>query len=275
MLVGADMLIKINGKEVETGCKSLFQVREKLYPTADNLVVILNGFQTSDDLPISGGDEVTLIEKGKLPDKDVLEAMMSARHTPHVYEKVKKAHVAVAGLGGLGSNISIALARTGVGHLHLVDFDVVEPSNLNRQQYCIRHLGMAKTEALKAQLEEINPYITISIDTVRVTEENVSRLFVNDEIVCEAFDKPDAKAVLVNGLLENCPQKKIVSGSGMAGFESSNTIGTKRRMKNLYVCGDGETGAMVGRGLMAPRVLICAGHQANMILRLILGIEDV
>lgn len=269
------MKININGKETETDCTSLYRLKEAFCPAARNLVVILNGFQTDEDLPVHESDEVTLIEKGKMPPKDVLEAMMSARHTPHVYEKVKKAHVAVAGLGGLGSNISIALARTGVGHLHLVDFDIVEPSNLNRQQYSVRHLGVPKTEALQSELEEINPYINITVDTARVTADNAVKLFINDEIICEAFDRPAAKAELINTLLENCPQKKIVSGSGMAGYESSNTVVTKRRMKNLYLCGDGETGAMVGRGLMAPRVFICAGHQANMVLRLILGIEEV
>lgn len=269
------MKIKLNGKDTVTDCTSLYGIREAFCPGVQSPVVILNGFQTDDDLPVREGDEVTLIEKGKMPPEDVLEAMMSARHTPHVHEKVKKARVAVAGLGGLGSNIAVALARTGVGHLHLVDFDVVEPSNLNRQQYTVRHLGLPKTEALKSELAEINPYIDITVDRSRVTADNAVKLFSDDEIVCEAFDRPGAKAELINTLLQNCPGKKLVSGSGMAGYESSNAVATKRRMKNLYVCGDGETGAMVGRGLMAPRVLVCAGHQANMVLRLILGIEEV
>jgi len=268
------MKVKINGNEKVTCCKNLLQLKTMHCNSADNIVVILNGFQTSDNLQLKDGDEVVLIEKGKMPGRDELEAMISARHTPHVYGKVKQARVAVAGLGGLGSNIAVALARTGVGMLHLVDYDVVEPSNLNRQQYKTKHLGMLKTEALKMELEEINPFIIITIDTVKVTESNVKQLFAQDEIVCEAFDNPDAKALLVNNLLEN-PQKKIVASSGMAGYESSNIIKTKRLMKNLYLCGDGKTDARVGRGLMAPRVSICAGHQANMVLRLILGIEDV
>lgn len=269
------MNIIFNGRQMKTDCNSLFLIKNNFYPNAENLVVILNGFQTEEDLPVKEGDEITLIEKGSLPEKEALEAMMRARHTPHVHEKVKNAYVAIAGLGGLGSNIAIALARTGVGHLHLVDFDVVEPSNLNRQQYGICHLGMRKTDALKIQLGEINPYIQITTDTVRVTHDNTTELFGKDEIICEAFDNPQAKAMLVNTLLEYYPEKKIVAASGMAGYESSNTIITKRSMKNLYLCGDGETSAMVGRGLMAPRVLICAGHQANMILRLILGVEEV
>lgn len=138
------MKLKINGKPTETQSRSLAELRQQLCSGVQNPVVILNGFQTEEDLPLQDGDEVVFIQKGVMPPQDVLETMMSARHTPHVHEQVKRARVAVAGLGGLGSNLSVALARTGVGHLHLIDFDVVEPSNLNRQQYTVRHLGMAK-----------------------------------------------------------------------------------------------------------------------------------
>jgi sulfur carrier protein ThiS adenylyltransferase len=269
------MRIKINGKEKITELRDLYSIKAGYFPgNPENLVVILNGFQTPDNLQINDGDEIVLIEKGEMPEQTEFEAMLSARHTPGVYERVKKARVAVAGLGGLGSNIAVALARTGVGHLHLVDFDVVEPSNLNRQQYRIKHLGMYKTEAMQLELAEINPFISVSIDTVRVTEKNAVALFAADEIVCEAFDHPEAKALLINSLLTRCPAPKIVGGSGMAGFESSNTIQTQRVMKNFYLCGDRQTQAQVGRGLMAPRVGVCAGHQANMVLRLLLGQED-
>ena len=269
------MKIKINGQETITKCKDIYSVKASRFSNnPENLVVILNGFQTPENLQIHDEDEIVFIEKGRMPDQTEFEAMISARHTPRVYEKVKKTRVAVAGLGGLGSNIAIALARTGVGHLHLVDFDVVEPSNLNRQQYKMKHLGMYKTEAMKQELAEINPFISVSIDTVQVTEENAVSLFEKEEIVCEAFDNPDAKSMLVNTLLSRCPSKKIVGGSGMAGFESSNTIQTRRVMKNFYLCGDQQTDARVGRGLMAPRVSVCAGHEANMVLRLLLGEED-
>jgi len=99
-------------------------------------------------------------------------------------------------------------------------------------------------------------------------------VFQEYEIVCEAFDNPKSKAMLVNTVLEKLPNSKIVSGSGMAGYESSNEIKTHRTMKNFYLCGDLENGVEAGFCLMAPRVQICAGHQANMITRLLLGIEE-
>lgn len=267
------MKVTVNGKEMELTCTSAFEVRNQIGSETD--IVILNGFQIDADCKISENDVLTIIRKGTMPKKDELESMMMARHTPNVHKKIKKGKVALAGLGGLGSNIAVMLARIGVGQLLLVDFDIVEPSNLNRQSYNINHLGMPKTLALKKQIEEINPFIKVQTENIRVTEDNVSELFSGYDIVCEAFDKPEAKSMLVNTALEQLTNTKIVAASGMAGYDSSNLIKTVRPMNRLYLCGDLENGARVGQGLMAPRVQICAGHQANMILRLLLGIEDV
>ena len=270
------MYIKVNGKPIQTKVTHLNQLEKQEYcgQRPRKIIKIVNGFQTEDDILLKEGDEITLIEKGVMPSQDILEAMMCARHTPKVYEKVKQAHIAVAGLGGLGSHIAVALARTGVGYLHLIDYDEVEPSNLNRQHYKIKHLGMKKTIALKSELEEINPYIEISIDTIQITEENVVELFAEDEIICEALDKPEAKAMLVNEILEQFPEKYIVAASGMAGYGRSNEIQTKKITSHFYLCGDQVSSAEPGNGLMAPRVTICAGHQANMVLRLILGEKE-
>ena len=117
-------------------------------------------------------------------------------------------------------------------------------------------------------------HLHITIDTVKVTDENVPTLFDNEDIICEAFDVPENKTMLVNAVLENLPGKKLVSASGMAGFRSSNLVSTRRVSKNFYFCGDGETAPVPGAGLMAPRVGVVACHEANMITRLILGEED-
>lgn len=73
---------------------------------------------------------------------------LNARHGKERQEKFSRAVVAVCGLGGLGSNVAIALARAGIGKLILIDFDRVDVTNLNRQQYKASQLGMNKTEAL-------------------------------------------------------------------------------------------------------------------------------
>ena len=207
--------------------------------------------------------------------KEEIYAALNERHSPEIQAVLSAGNVAIAGLGGLGSNVAYSLTRIGVGHLHLIDFDVVDVTNLNRQQYFMEHVGMYKTEALKSLLMKINPYIEIKTDCVRVTEENIKELFCDNDIVCEAFDNPDAKALLVNGIMEYFPEKKLVSASGMAGFGSSNSIVTKRITKNFYLCGDRVTAPSYGNGLMAPRVAVCAAHEANMITRLLLGEEEI
>lgn len=209
-----------------------------------------------------------------LPTQKEFEEIMIQRHTMPVYEKLKSAHIAVAGLGGLGSNIAISLARAGVGHLLLVDFDRVDLSNLNRQQYEIADIGRYKTEALYDRLMRINPYLDIKIKTEYITEANASEIFHDSPIVCEAFDNAEAKAMLINTLLTES-SSVIISGSGMAGYLSSNTITTRKAFDRLYVCGDGVTDMNDANGLMAPRVAICANHQANMAIRLVLGEKAV
>lgn len=268
------MEIRINGKTAQTNRCQLLDIAQEACGSLEQLVIIYNGFQTDENLPVSEGDEITLIRKGELPSLEALEPMLAARHTPGVYQKIRSGRVAIAGLGGLGSHVALSLARTGVGHLHLIDFDIVEPSNLNRQQYRICHLGKAKAHALKEQIEEVNPFVQVIAENVRLTEQNVAAILKDDPIICEAFDAPEAKAMLVNTLLSRYPDKIIVAASGMAGYGSNNAIHTRKVTQNFYLCGDETTQAAPGCGLMAPRVSICAGHQANTILRILLGERD-
>ncbi|GMQ58208.1 thiamine biosynthesis protein ThiF [Vallitalea sediminicola] len=267
------MKITVNGKRIDIDCNTTYELRSII--GNENDIIILNGYQIEEDKKLVEDDILSIITKGAMVKGDELESMLMARHTPNVHKKIKKGKVAIAGLGGLGSNIAIMLARTGIGELFLVDFDIVEPSNLNRQCYNISHLGMPKTEALKQQIKEINPYVEVKIKTIKVTKDNVYKLFNGYDIICEAFDKPESKSTLVNVALEEMDDVKIVAASGMAGYGSSNSIKTINPMKRLYVCGDLQSEAKIGQGLMAPRVNICAGHQANMILRLLLGIKDI
>lgn len=109
--------------------------------------------------------------------------------------------MAVAGLGGLGSNIAVMLARSGVGHLFLVDFDVVDVTNLNRQAYSASHIGKPKTEAIKDIIAEINPYLDVEVCCKTVDENNAEELFGSYDIVCEAFDRAENKSMLISFLL--------------------------------------------------------------------------
>ena len=209
-----------------------------------------------------------------VPTEEEIDSALCERHGEKVQKILKKSAVAVAGLGGLGSNVALSLVRAGVGRLKLVDFDRVDLSNLNRQQYGIRHLGRYKTEALKEVLLEVNPYVKINSCTVKVDENNVKNLFAGFSILCEAFDVPENKAMLVNTALEVLPDTIIVSASGMAGYGSANTVITRKITERFYLCGDGVSKPRYGEGLMAPRVMACASHEANMIVRLLLGFKE-
>lgn len=267
------MKIKVNEREceVEPGC-SLLVLRDRFRPDAD--VVIFNGAPVAEDRSLVDGDQVILIRRGEIPSVEELEALMVARHTPGVHERARQAVVGIAGLGGLGSAIAIALARVGVGKLILVDFDVVEPSNLNRQQYFVDQLGLRKTDALVANLRRINPYVSYEAHDVRLTPDNVPGIFAEVDVLAEAFDRADQKVMLLECFAQARPGTPIVMASGLAGYGPSDTIGVRKLGTSIFVVGDLVSAAQPGRGLMAPRVGIAAHAQANLILRILLGEEE-
>lgn len=206
-------------------------------------------------------------------EKEIREAL-ELRHTKAVQDRLSAAKVAVCGLGGLGSAVAIALARAGIGELHLLDFDKVELSNLNRQQYAVCDIGRPKPEALQDEILRFSPYCLIRTDYIRLTEENIPELLGADGYICEAFDAAEEKAMLTNCVLEKLPGKYLVGASGMAGYGDSNQIRTRKIISRYYLCGDEVSEICDEYGLMAPRVMICAAHQANMIIRLVLGKEE-
>jgi sulfur carrier protein ThiS adenylyltransferase len=264
--------IKINEKETSVPSKStLFYLKNQYKPNAD--VIIYNGFPVNSDRLLKEGDEVVFIKKGTSPSSEEFESLMVARHTPGIHQKIKKSVVGIAGLGGLGSTIAIALARIGVGKLILVDFDVVEPSNLNRQQYFIHQIGMSKVEALQKNIAIINPYVKIQTYQEKLDRNNVERIFQEAEVVVEAFDRAEEKAMLINVISEKMSDKYIVAASGVAGYGDNNEIKTIRFSSKVFIVGDQKTAAQPGVGLMAPRVGIAAHHQANTVLRILLGEE--
>ena len=203
------------------------------------------------------------------PTKEQWYRALCERHGEDLQKKFTSATVAVCGLGGLGSNIAVALARAGVGKLVLVDFDKVDITNLHRQQYKADQIGRYKTEALAENLNEISPYTEITLHTVKVTEENTVELLEDADIICEAFDDAECKAQLVNTVLEKMPHKYIVAASGMAGLSSANTIRTRKVTSKFYLCGDEISDVKSGLGLVSSRVMLCASHQAHMVLRIL------
>jgi len=204
-----------------------------------------------------------------IPSENEWMDAMIARHGLDLHKRFSSATVAVCGLGGLGSNIAIALARAGVGRLILIDFDRVDLTNLHRQQYKANQIGCYKADALTENLLEIAPYTKVETVTAKITEENFADFLKDADIVCEAFDNAESKAMLVNGVLEQLPECYLVAASGMAGMNTPNTIKTRRIMKRFYLCGDGVSDVADTIGLVAPRVMLCAAHQAHTVLRIL------
>lgn len=197
------------------------------------------------------------------------------RHGSELHEKLDSTTVAVCGLGGLGSNIAIALARAGVGHLILIDFDTVDVTNLHRQQYKASQIGQLKVDALADNLQEIHPYVRLTKSCGRIDDDSLEEALWGADIVCEAFDSPEAKAMLVNGVLERLPHVFLVAASGMAGIDSPNAIRTRRITARFYLCGDEVSDVAISAGLVASRVMLCAAHQAHTVIRIIAGHYDV
>ena len=173
--------IILTGQSMKTEAADMEDLKRQTYASEGlsediqrHCVWIVEGFQTDENLSLKDGMTINWIQKGKMPDREEMESMLCARHTPMSMEKsLNKEPVAIRGPVAW-SNIAIMLARTGIGHLHLIDFDIVEPSNLEPERlYNGKHLMVTyKTEALKDELQRMNPYIEVQIDTVRITEEN-------------------------------------------------------------------------------------------------------
>ena len=204
-----------------------------------------------------------------IPTKEEWNNALEERHGKELHRAFSSATVAICGLGGLGSNIAISLARAGIGKLILCDFDRVDITNLHRQQYKADQIGIYKADALAENLKEIASYISLEIHTERITEDNAITLLKDADIICEAFDDAECKAMLTDTVLTEMRDKYLVAASGMAGLYDANRIKTRKVTSKFYLCGDGESDVSEGMGLVSSRVMICAAHQAHTVLRIL------
>jgi sulfur carrier protein ThiS adenylyltransferase len=190
---------------------------------------------------------------------------------PQPFFELKNAVVGIAGLGGLGSNVGVALTRIKVGKLVLVDFDVVEESNLTRQNYFSDQIGRHKVDASMENFRRINPQVDLEGRKVRLTPEKVVEVFKDCHVIAECFDRADQKQMIVETVLTQMRDVVIVSVSGLAGYGRSNEIVTRRISDRLILVGDTVSGTGPGIPLTAPRVGIAAYHQANAITEILLN----
>ncbi len=190
-------------------------------------------------------------------------------HDPKIVPTLQNAVIGIAGAGGLGSNIAVSLTRSGIGKLIVADFDKIEPSNLNRQQFFIDQIGIPKVIALLENLNKISTFTQYQVHEIKLNEENIPFIFKDVDIMVEAFDKAEMKAMLIETWLTNFPDKPIIAASGLAGW-GKNELLHSRKIDNLYICGDEQTNLQPGISPMAPRVGVVANMQANMVLEILL-----
>jgi len=132
-------------------------------------------------------------------------------------ERFRAAHVCVIGVGGVGSWVVEALARSAIGHLTLIDLDNVAESNINRQiQALSSTIGMPKIEALRQRIAEINPFCKVTLVEDFIDLENIETLVANQgfDYVVDAIDSVKPKAALIAWCSANKMPLVVVGGAG-------------------------------------------------------------
>lgn len=186
---------------------------------------------------------------------------------PEQLALIQSKKVGIGGAGGLGSNCAMVLVRSGFKNLEIIDQDLIDASNLNRQQYFSAEIGFPKVDKLKQRLLDINPDANILIHQTKWDESKAESFFKGFDFIVEAFDVTDWKYRFVQYYAPRFAV--IVSGVGMAGLSEKKPM-TVKKMGNVYICGDRDTDSAQGHPPMAPRVTQCAAMMAEIILDLAL-----
>ena len=197
---------------------------------------------------------------------------MNKEKTNKIKKKLKESSVGIAGLGGLGSNAAVALARAGIGRLVLIDYDIIEESNLTRQYYFLDQIGKPKTDALRDNIKKINPSVIVDAYNEKLLKGSMEMRFKDVDVVIEALDSAETKVAFIEEILTKLPDKPIIAASGVSGYGHSDRISTKN-LGRLFLCYDENARSSDNDILVAPRVAIMANWEANLALEILLG-ED-
>ncbi len=191
------------------------------------------------------------------------------KHNPKIQKVLANKKVGIIGAGGIGSNVAVSLARSGIGKLIIADFDNVEITNLNRQYYFINQIGKSKTKALLENLSNINPFVEYEVFNTKINGENIN-LFKDCHILVEAVDKAETKAEILSAWQTLYPNKTIILTSGIAGIGNNSEITCDKIDDFTYICGDKKSKITLESLPYAPKVAIVANMIANLVLELLL-----
>lgn len=187
-----------------------------------------------------------------------------------IKEKLRTKIVGISGCGGLGSNAAVSLARVGIGKLIIADYDQIEESNLNRQYFFYDQIGLYKADALRENINRINPSVSVDSHIVLLGPKEVVKLYSECDVVIEAFDKAEMKEMIVETVLAEFPGKPIISGVGLCGWGGNDLIKV-RQYDTLYIVGDGISESSEDNPPLAPRVCVVSNMMANLVLEILLG----
>ena len=186
--------------------------------------------------------------------------------------KLHESSVGIAGVGGLGSNIAISLARAGIGRLVIVDFDTVEEGNLNRQYYFRDQIDMVKVDALKENIKRIDESVQVEVFNHKLTKGKMNKPFHDVDVIVEALDLAETKTAFIEEIMQKLPNKPLVACSGVAGYGNIGRI-KSNKLGNLYMVYDEKAKDSEKDVLTAPRIVLMANWQANIILEILLGVD--
>lgn len=200
-----------------------------------------------------------------LPVEVKREAVLQ-RQSEEINGKLENAKVVILGAGGLGSNIAHMLARLGVGKMILYDFDVVEPSNLNRQHYGVNDIGKMKAETTAERIKELLPYVHIESRNLIVDEEVLSSVYEEGDIFIEAFDTVLSKVMAYDFFAGR--EKPYICTTGVAGPSGELS---RRDLGHIHIVGDfqGED----RNDCYIPKVMAIAAMECRVVMELILKKE--
>ncbi len=198
---------------------------------------------------------------------------MAERLSSNEQRRIRQGKVAIVGLGSVGSHTAVTLARSGVGSFLLIDSSVVESDDIPREYFFTKHIGMLKAEAMAKTVNEVNPFAEVRIFTQKLDENNMADILKGFSIIVEAFPCEKSSVAFTEAVHSFFPQTHVISMCGLGDCASANSIGTKKAGKNLYICGASQKKERTKRSGLLSCAMVCAGHQADVALRLLLGEE--
>ena len=191
-------------------------------------------------------------------------------------EKLLASRVLIVGMGGLGSPIAMYLAAAGIGHLILVDDDVVELSNLQRQiAHGTEDIGLSKVKSAKQTIQKLNPEIEVTYFEKRLNETELEKEVAAADIVIDGTDNFSSRFAINEHSVKN--KTPLISGAAIR-MEGQVSVFNKTPSSPCYRCLYKEEGELdtscSNNGVLSPVVGIIGSIQANEAIKVLLDIGE-